>query len=110
MSGRYGPVALLVLLAAAAGTGIIASHLGLLASLRAGLWSTRRRFVARLLLAAAARFDGLTRALGLALRNRHLAALLGALELHVEQLLAHIAGDDPHHLAEDDEPFLLVLL
>ena len=37
------------------------------------------------------------------------AGLLAA-QLHVEQLLADVAADDPHHLAEDHEAFLLVLL
>src|SRR5436305_1640074 len=59
----------------------------------------------------AARFDG-PRSRALALRLRHLdgGGRFFASQLHVEQLLADVAADDPHHLAEDHEAFLLVLL
>src|SRR4029079_12844347 len=73
-------------------------------------------------LGATARFDRAARlSLGRRGRRRATAALSArrrrgrssrfiALDLHVEELLADVAADAAHHLAEDHEAFLLVLL
>src|SRR5205085_10876627 len=92
--GDHRPVALLVFLAAATGTGIVATHLGLVAAHGASLglgWRAVAAGTARLGgHGAAPRFDGPARLLALGLRHLDLGdTALFAAQLHVEQLLAH---------------------
>src|SRR4051794_26343418 len=101
---RRVAVALLVFLAASAGTGVVSPHLRLTASCRLRLGAVSVARGGR----PASRFHHLPGLAGLGL----LGDLLGVRPLHldVEQLLADVPADVGHHLAEDDEPLLLVLL
>src|SRR6478735_909527 len=120
----YGAVAFLVLFTTTAGTRIISPDFGLIAAHRFGLIRSAIAVAAArgARLGATARFDRAPRlSLGRRGRRRATAALSArrrrgrssrfiALDLHVEELLADVAADAAHHLAEDHEAFLLVLL
>src|SRR5580765_1824650 len=107
---RYGAVAFLVFFTTTAGTRIVSSDLGLIAAHRLALIRGRLAAAAgRTRLGAAARFN-CTAGLFLWLRLRLLRGAILAHHLDVEQLLADVAADAAHHLAEDHEAFLLVLL
>src|SRR5579884_2867817 len=118
--GSRGAVALLVLLAAAAGTRGVATHLGPVAAhgldLRPPLFgrsgvreADARRLRPALALLEVGHRRRHRRAVGRSLgREPHGRAL--HLDLHAHRLLDDVGLEAPHHLFEDLEAFLLVLL